>query len=119
MSIDFTKPLQSDGIPMRLLCTDAPGDYPVVCLNPYGIPFTFTLDGRTAKSQENHPRNLRNAAEEVTVDVWVNIYPPIESKTLALGFIYSTKEKALKGKDNTSIATLHIKRTVPVGHVDE
>lgn len=78
-----------------------------------------TLDGKCLVGT-SCAADLINVPEQVTVDMWVNVYPSIgESKTLVFGLVHSTKEKALRGKDNTSIATLHIERTVPMGHVDE
>ena len=94
MSIDFTKPLQNSDLPMRLLCTDAPGKYPVVCITGCSVD------------------KLTNAPEQVTVDVWVNIYDRSPGG-------HPTKEDALRFAGPKCRATLHIKRSVPVGHVDE
>ena len=113
MSIDFTKPLQTcNGMKLRLLCTDAAGHYPIVCLREDDkIELSFTLNGRYYEDLEDHPNNLMNVPEQVTVDRWMNVYP--ES-----AFVYNTKELAIGARDKGSV-TLHIKRTVPVGHVDE
>lgn len=118
MSIDFTKPLQlSDGTPLRLLCTDAPPPYPIVCLCEDTKLFVlFTSDGKRPPGSGsiylmNVPEKM-NVPEQVTVDVWVNVYD---------GYIaqWSTKSGALEGRNTNCRATLHIKRTVPLGHVDE
>ena len=116
MSIDFTKPLQlSDGTPLRLLCTDALAPYPVVCLREDTKLFElFTLDGKRPPGGSIY---LMNVPEQVTADVWVNVYIPKR-----FGFAYASKEEAIDAKQtngNTKVVTLHIKRTVPVGHVDE
>ena len=114
MSIDFTKPLQTrDGRKVRLLCTDAHEPYPIVCLCEDTKLFAmFTPDGKPPVGGRN---DLMNVPEEVTVDMWINVY---DGNT---GF--RTKEEALALAVTQPFlsrrATLHIKRTVPVGHVDE
>lgn len=112
MSIDFTKPLQTrDGKKVRLLCTDAREPYPVIALiEETKLPGCFTSDGRDTRGSESS-WDLINVPEEVMVDRWMNVYP--ES-----AFVYNTKELAIGARDKGSV-TLHIKRTVPVGHVDE
>ena len=112
MSIDFTKPLQTrDGKKVRLLCTDAREPYPVVVLyedtKDVGLR---TSDGKCLVGI-SCAADLMNVPEQVTVDRWMNVYP--ES-----AFVYNTKELAIGARDKGSV-TLHIKRTVPVGHVDE
>ena len=111
MNIDFTKPLQlSDGTPLRLLCTDALPPYPVVCLREDTKLFVlFTSDGKRPPGSGSI--YLMNVPEQVTVDRWMNVYP--ES-----AFVYNTKGLAIGARDKGSV-TLHIKRTVPVGYVDE
>lgn len=112
MSIDFTKPLQlSDGTPLRLLCTDALLPYPVVCLREDTKLFVlFTSDGKRPPGSGSI--YLMNAPEQVTLDVWVNVYDNPSPG-------HATKEDALQFAGPSCRATLHIKRTVPVGHVDE
>lgn len=60
--IDWTKPVRriSDGTPLRVLCTDKHGTYPVVCCTDFGVVETYTLDGRDhvnskSKAVENIP----------------------------------------------------------------
>ena len=123
MSIDFTKPLQTrNGRKLRLLCTGAPGDYPVICLREDDkVLMSFTLDGALYKWEPaNHPSNLMNVPEEVTVDVWVNVY--LQTGTNAkpqIGLTYRTRGDAVEARTKSNAVTFHIKRTVPVGHVDE
>jgi hypothetical protein len=46
MTIDINKEYTSDGKPVRILCTDKCGDYPVVAIvGEYDVS-TFTLEGR-------------------------------------------------------------------------
>lgn len=122
MSIDFTKPLQTrDGRKVQLLCTDKVGtSYPVVVwLEDIKGTASYTLEGVNVIGEESDI-DLMNVPEEVTVDAWVNVYPPIkESTTSTFGFTYNTKENAVKNRADISAVTIHIKRTVPVGHVDE
>ena len=116
MSIDFTKQLQTrDGRKVRLLRTDAQEPYPVIILyediKEVGIR---TSDGKFLVGT-NCPDDLMNVPEQVTVDVWINIYDTTTG--------FSTKKEALEVAAShlhlKRRATLHIKRTVPVGHVDE
>lgn len=115
MSIDFTKPLQlSDGTPLRLICTDAAEPYPVVCLHEDTKLFVlFTSDGKRPPGSGSI--YLMNVPEQVTVDMWINIYDKVDR--------FSTKEEALaRAAMHPELghrATLHINRTVPLGHVDE
>lgn len=123
MSIDFTKPLQlSDGTPLRLLCTDAASPYPVMCLREDNkLVVLFSEDG---KRSDWGSSRLMNVPEEITLDVWVNVFqktdfPTVGENTLFLGKDNNTKEEAFLENPKYKVATLHIKRTVPVGHVDE
>lgn len=125
MSLDFTKPLQlSDGTPLRLLCTDAAEPYPVVCLSEKTKLFVFfNSDGK--RSPGSDFIYLMNVPEQVTVDVWVNVYKDPRTETIFVTGGEPTKEKSLERRTLPGCciaiwqATLHIKRTVPVGHVDE
>ena len=127
MSIDFTKPLQlSDGTPLRLLCTDALLPYPVVCLREDTKLFVlFTSDGKRPPGSGSI--YLMNAPEQVTIDVWMNVYKD-EQGGIVVGIPRKIKEDSIASKLSLSLeedntlqhqAMLHIKRTVPVGHVDE
>ena len=123
MGIDYTKPLQilQNGRKLRLLCTDAYGPFPVICLTEDTKEVrNFTFDGRL---YVGGPVELMNVPEQVTVDLWVNLYPknwvniyPDMEEPL---WSHPTKEKARFFAGSQCIATIHIKRTVPVGHVDE
>lgn len=115
MGIDYTKPLQilQNGRKLRLLCTDAYGPFPVICLTEDTKEVrNFTFDGRL---YVGGPVELMNVPDEVTVDMWVNIYPKNEEPLWA----HLTKWEALKMASSKRLATIHIKRTIPVGHVDE
>lgn len=49
INIDWTKPVRAiyDGSTYRVVCTDAPGCYPVVLLASSGFPTTATIAGRS------------------------------------------------------------------------
>ena len=112
MSIDFTKPLQTrDGRKVRLLCTDRMGAYPVAVWFEDGkFVAYYTSEGVNIIGEES-PIDLMNVPEEVTVDTWLNFYDTHPG--------YCTKEEAIRASGRGRRATLHVKRTVPIGHVDE
>jgi hypothetical protein len=61
MTVDFNKEYTSDGIPVRILCTDKCGDYPVVAIvGEYDVS-TFTLEGRY---------NINYSCSEDLKEVW-------------------------------------------------
>ena len=110
--IDFTKPVQTkNGRKVRVLCTDRDGPYPVIGWFDDGkFIKSYTSEGRHIIGEES-PLDLMNVPEEVTVDTWLNFYDTHPG--------YRTKEEAVRASGRDRRATLHIKRTVPVGHVDE
>lgn len=112
MSIDFTKPVQTkNGRKVRVFCTDRNDPYPVVVwFDDEKRTAFYTSEGRSFIGAES-PFDLMNVPEEVTVDTWLNFYDTHPG--------YRTKEEAVRASGRDRRATLHIKRTVPVGHVDE
>jgi hypothetical protein len=78
--IDFTKPVRTvqDKWPVRILCTDAPGNFPVVGLaSVYTSPATWALDGRYTTGA-GHPMDLENVPappKPFRSERWVNVYP--------------------------------------------
>lgn len=74
--IDFTKPVQTkNGLPVRILCTDAPGSQPIV-----GIvndePQSWYTNGQFFFGEDN-PSNsdLENVpSQKITKEIWLNIY---------------------------------------------
>ena len=71
--ISMDKQYTSNGKPVRLLCIDGPGDYPVVGFR-YGQTrlYTWTLDGRYYSRAEGSSEDLIEAKLDVVV--WVNEY---------------------------------------------
>lgn len=60
----------TSGEPMRVICVDAPGDYPVVVLNKEGRPCRYNLHGDIKGIQELG-RRLVNAPEFTPGWFWI------------------------------------------------
>jgi hypothetical protein len=74
---DLTKPVQTrDGRPVRILCTDAPGPFPVVGLiNGEDLTgFRWTPSGRSNYGPHESPEDLANVPERFSFTRWVNVY---------------------------------------------
>ena len=87
--IDWTKPVRTkDGRAVRVLCTDGPGDYPVVGLAQYyPYPLTWTMQGGRNLFADV-PFDLENAPQRIQREYWVNVY------ATCLGSRHDTKEDA-------------------------
>lgn len=78
MTIDWTRPLQTRNgkYKVRVLCTDAKGRLPVVCLvlrdNEDRIQ-TYTLEGRVI-TDVDCDNDAVNVPEKRTIKGWVNVY---------------------------------------------
>lgn len=78
--IDWTKPVRTkDGRAVRILCTDGPGDYPVVgFVDGKTTPGTWTIYGyRNANAV--HDTDLENAPQRIQREYWVNVYKDDEA----------------------------------------
>ena len=73
--IDWTKPVRTkDGRPVRVLCTDGPGDYPVVgFVDKCPAAQQWTLAGAWEKGS-THEKDLENAPQRIQREYWANIY---------------------------------------------
>ena len=73
--IDWTKPVRTkDGRAVRVLCTDGPGDYPVVgFIDGVDGPECWHADGRYFESFGDN-RDLENAPQRIQREYWVNVY---------------------------------------------
>lgn len=77
--IDFSKPVQTRaGLPVRLLCHDAKGNFPVVALiiRPDGKEEAaehYTADGYRYSAGSINDRDLVNVPAVRTLHVWVSI----------------------------------------------
>lgn len=98
---DFTKPIQTrGGEKVRILCTDAPGDYPIVGLiGGNHVPETWTAKGYHLNWDETpHVMDLVNIPETKTF--WLNVYPDW------VGAGYPTRESAVDRADPNSFGVL-------------
>jgi hypothetical protein len=76
--ISMDKKYTSNGKLMRILCNDAPGDYPVVALYPDGSVLNFTAEGEMyAKSPSGQENRLIEFVEPVSI--FMNVYPQAAS----------------------------------------
>ena len=92
MTIDWTKPVVFilDEKPVRVLCTDRPGKFPVVLLNECGVLFTATLFG--CLSGEAKP-SFKNAPRKISQ--WYNRYLVVgKNSFLLVNEDFPTKEAA-------------------------
>lgn len=74
--IDWTKPVRTKGTkkPVRIVCTDGPGDYPVVgFIGDDTDPYQWTLDGNWLVD-DVHDDDLENAPQRIQREYWVNVY---------------------------------------------
>ena len=73
--IDWTKPVRTkDGRAVRVLCTDGPGDYPVVGLVlEIAEPQTWTIGGQFLDDTTRN-LDLENAPRRIQREYWVNVY---------------------------------------------
>ena len=105
------KVVTRDGKPVRIICTDAKGDYPVVGLvskNDKNLEDveTFNKYGKYLEKQTDE-RDLFFSPEKR--EGWVNIYRNVEGNVITSVIVYDTKEKAEKVKDNFGyLGTIHI-----------
>ena len=106
MAIDFTKEVETcddPPRPVRILCTDRPGPFPVVGLIDGSNLQTWGADGNYGS---NSPMNLRNVPEKPPikwVKAWVNVYP-----NTGLNIPNQTKEAADKLCSNIRVACIEI-----------
>ena len=81
-------------IPVRILCTDAKGEYPIVALvknESKEIANNFTKDGRLYKDSKDD-RDLFFAPERK--EGYINLFK--QTSGLNTGFVFNTKEEAEK-----------------------
>ena len=99
-----------NGMPVRIICTDAKDEYPVIGLVewPDGAEClkNFKKNGRHSCNPKND--NVFDLFfKPVKCEGWVNIYRV--NNTVETGTIYTTKEEALSNALGTSyIDTVHI-----------
>lgn len=92
-AIDWSQPVETcedPPRPVRVLCTDGPGKYPVVGLMGDIGPNSWTLVGIHDLALPDNIFNLRNTRQQHTV--WVNAFPG-ENGTPS-GIVYRTRHEA-------------------------
>ena len=84
-------------IPVRIICTDAKGEYPIIALIALDdataeCPFRFTKDGLFNKDEKGESDLY---FKPVKKSGWINIYTS-KNYGETTGSIYKTKEEALR-----------------------
>ena len=101
------KVVTRSGMPVRIICTDANGDYPVVALikdKKRDQPETYTPDGVFFPDEETS-RDLFFDSE--TKKGWVNLYRT-EKGMIIFGNVRDTKEDALDELKDAANICKHI-----------
>ena len=104
------KVVTRDGKPVRILCTDAKGDYPIVGLiyYPHGdereVPENYTENGSCYIDNDESSSDL--FFEPIKKEGWVNIYK--DNINRAVGAVYTNKEEAEKNRTACHVATIKI-----------
>ena len=99
------------GKPVRIICTDAKGNYPIIALvttrNGDEASFEFTKDGLW--QSKDHENSLDLFFATVKKEGWINLYKD-EGITYLPGIIHDSEEDAKKAmKDDPDfIATIKI-----------
>jgi|GEM_PF-1093894 len=91
--IDWTKPVRTkNGKSVRVLCTDGPGEYPVIgIVDENSIPQTWTLSGQYNLTGHDSFYDIKNAPQRIQRECWVNVYADH-----AVGKLWDTREEALR-----------------------
>ena len=108
------KVVTRENMPVRILCTDANGNYPVVGLILYNgedIPENYTENGRYYSNNQDSVNDLFFASVKIEgyVNIYRNIYYEGSDKYRNSGKnIYSSEEEAKEHKDLGYITTIKI-----------
>ena len=105
------KVVTRDGRPVRILCTDAKGDYPVVALAPCigggEVPENYTANGLSCFNGEESNSDLFFDVEKK--EGWANVYSDKNGKIIMGTSVYASKERAEDFKENAGyLGTVHI-----------
>ena len=104
------KVVTRDGIPAKILYTDAKGEYPVIALIEHyqetlDITFSFTKDGKWCTDGTNSNKDLFFELEKH--EGWTNVYEEGTNRYLD-GCICSTEEEAKRIRGCGYITTIKI-----------
>ena len=100
------KVVTRDNRNVRIICTDAKGNRPVIGLvdyKDYEGSYGYTKNGRIRDDDYDGNLDIFFAPEKH--EGWVNIYRDLESGELYCGYVYDSEEEA---KKRGSIATVKI-----------
>lgn len=107
------KVVTRENMPVRILCTDANGNYPIIGLilcNGEDVPENYTENGRYYSNNQDSVNDLFFAPTKK--EGWVNIYYEVyyqgNKKDRNVGNIYSSEEEAKEHKDLGYITTIKI-----------
>ena len=103
------KVVTRDGRNVRIKCTDAKGDYPIVGLvdwNNTEIPLCFTEKGKIGVNFCDDPMDLFFDTEKH--EGWINIYEYGRGKYITSEVVYTKKEDAIMGKNKSYLTTIKI-----------
>ena len=95
------------GRPVRVLCLDAKGNFPVVAVVDSGqaeVACLFTQDGCYHFNKQAHPTDLIEVKPKRTVEVWINHY---HRDCTICGYSYSSEATAKESRSSDCIATTH------------
>ena len=103
------KVVTRDGREVRIICTDAKGDEPIIALVYNNIRdeenvYTYNRDGYCYNNNDSY---LDLLFDNIKKEGWVNIYSEQEYRHPGEN-IFSTKEEAIKYKDINYVATIKI-----------
>ena len=93
------KVVTRDGIPAKILYTDARGEYPVIALVEHyqetlDVTFSFTKDGKWCTDGTNSNKDLFFAPKKH--EGWVNLYRTETSSQYVTSNLYNSEEKAIE-----------------------
>ena len=104
------KVITREGKPVRIICTDARGEYPVIALIEHyqetlDVTFSFTKDGKWCTDGTNSNKDLFFAPEKH--EGWTNVYEEGTNRYLD-GCICSTEDEAKRIRGCGYITTIKI-----------
>ena len=104
------KVVTGDGKPVRIICTNAKSDYPIIGLveeEDIEIVRVFKPNGIWHEESKSFSYNLFFAPENK--DGWINVYEPDEDSARTGSLIFKSKEEAIRciGRDDY-VGTIHI-----------
>ena len=110
-----------NGLNVRIVCTDAKSDCPVIGLVDYNdreSAYTFTKDGKWIINFTNNCGWISNSNDKKDLDLffytekhegWINLYKHKEKANAKVGnSIFKSQEDAERNKSSDSIATIKI-----------